>query len=122
MTVDVPAVTAAILQRWAAAVLARQVAGCGASYLTVAGQEQPAFCLFSCRAFPVVTGSVQAGERRVRNLLWVVEKEPDVGGLWVCDVEELVADLFQPKSPNLQLRNWFRNVNTPDELLLAEAG
>ena len=122
MPVDVPMVPAALLKRWASAVVARAAAGCRASFLTVAGHEQPAFCLLHRHALPVIVRAVDEGERKLRNLLKTVEAEPEFGWLWVCSVEELVADLLHPEYPGVQVENWFHNVNTPDELLLAEAG
>lgn len=86
LPVDVPMMPAAVLHRWAHAVVNRGGEGCGASYLTAMGREHPAFCLLHRRALPVITKALEAGERKLRNLLWTVETDPKVGWLWVCDV------------------------------------
>ncbi len=119
--VDVPLMPALLLRRWAQGVLEREQDGCGASFLTVAGQDHPAFCMLRANALPATTQAVESGERRLRNLLWALEAE-GAGWLWVCNAEELAGDLLHPEYPHLQLGNWFLNVNTPDELLLAEIG
>ena len=118
--VDVPLAPAELLRRWAAAVLANPE--CAISYLVAGGSEQPTFCLLRTECLRAVSEAVEDGERRVRNLFWVVESVGRGRMLWVCDAEDLAGALLDNEYPNLQIANWFKNVNTPDEHLFAEAG
>ena len=116
--IDVPLVPGRLLQRWAAAVTAR--ADCSASYLEVLGVEQPAFCLLRPEYASALSQAVEDGERRVRTLFWTIEALDPYRALWRCDVETLVHGLVDPACPLAYLENFFRNVNTPEELLDAE--
>lgn len=122
MPVDVPLVPAAFLRLWTHAVLSKSASGCGCSFLTVAHTEQPAFCLLGKEALPVVAEAVQSGERRLRNLFRALEQAEDGTWLWVCDVEQEADALLHREDLHLQVENWFRNINTPEDLLEAEAG
>lgn len=116
--VDVPLVPGELLRRWAEAMLATPE--CGASSLKAGGDEQPAFCMWRADALSVVSEAVEDGERRVRNLLWVMEAGPRP--LSIYEAESIARDLVQAAYPHLQVSNWFMNINTPDDLLFAEAG
>ncbi len=65
--------------------------------------------------------AIEAGERKLRSLLWTLEQRQDGEWLWVWNVDELAADLLHPEYPDVQLSHWFRNINTPEEWLDAEA-
>lgn len=120
--VDVPVVSPSFLRLWAEAVLVQAGRGCGVSSLVVTHREQPAFCMLRRSSLPVITKAIDAGERRLRYLLATLEGEGDGGWMWACDAGQLAEGLLDPKYSNLQLENWFRNVNTPDELQEAESG
>ena len=120
--VDVPLVSADFLRRWAEATLARAEMGCGVSSLLTSGEEQPAFSLMRRGYFPVLEQVVSGGERRLRNALSALEQDGREGWLWLAEAQEVAGDLLDTEYPNLQLQNWFTNLNTPDELLITEAG
>ncbi len=122
LPVDVPVIPAALLKLWATAVVDQGRSGCVASYLTNGDDEQPALCLLKRTVMPEILEAVEAGERKLRNLLWAVEAGSHAGYLWRWDVAELGAKLLDCEYPCSQLENWFRNVNTPDDLLFAEIG
>ncbi len=124
MPVDVPLVPAALLRRWAESVLDRAADGCAASFLLAGGEEQPAFCLLQRDCLPPLSCALEDGERRLLNLIGAIEQETakEKRWLWVCKVGDLAGDLLDMQFPHVQEANWFRNVNTPDELLDAESG
>lgn len=116
--VDVPLVPLELLRAWVAAVVEQQSAGCVASYLLVNKQRQPAFCLMRRECFGSVTRAVERGERRLDDILMIIDNDEEVGSLWVCDA----AKFALKSSPSyLDLEYWFSNVNTPQELVEAEA-
>ena len=116
--VDVPLVPAKLLRQWAEAVLPEPL--CEASYLAADGREQPIFCLLRPAHLSRVNEALAGGESRVRNLFWIIEASGTGRALWVCDAGEVAGALLDPEYPQLQIANWFRNVNTPDELSDAE--
>lgn len=120
--VDVPMMPTDLLRRWAKTVLALEKSGCGASFLSLWGREQPAFCMLHQSAFAPVLEAIASGERKLRNLYPTSKTAPGEGWLWVCEAEELTADMLHPEYPHQQLSTWFCNLNTPDELLQAEIG
>ncbi len=120
--VDVPLVNKALLRRWAEGTLAQAEAGCGLSSLSVGEEAQPAFCMMRRGYRAAVTSCISDGERRVRTLLGIVEHSDPEAWMWMCDAEEIMQDLLHPEYPNLQVANWFRNINTPEEHLDAEIG
>jgi molybdopterin-guanine dinucleotide biosynthesis protein A len=117
LPVDVPLVPAQLLQNWATAVLEEGLAGCGASYLLVNGQRQPAFCMLRRECYPSVTRAIEGGERRLDEILMSVDDDEGAGSLWVCDASRFAG---KPDVPSLDLEFWFSNVNTPRELAEAE--
>ncbi len=122
MPVDVPLVPARFLRTWVEEALSRAGAGCGMSSLLLSNREQPAFCLIRREYDQVVNQIVRDGERKIRNLLGALEQDGTAGWMWLGDAEEIARDLLDPEYPDLQLTNWFANVNTPDELLETEVG
>ena len=120
--VDVPLIPALLLRRWAEGTLQHAAEGCSLSTLLAGEREQPAFCMMRRSASPAVRAAVSDGERKVRRLLGVVEHAEPGAWMWMCDAEEVGRDLLSPDSPDLQVANWFRNVNTPEEHFDAEVG
>jgi molybdopterin-guanine dinucleotide biosynthesis protein A len=110
--VDVPLVPSALLRLWCEAVMERGADGCVASYLTVDGDRQPAFCLMKRDCVAGVMAAVERGERRLARVLASL----DGGGcrLLICDAALFAAEI-------LDVGRWFVNVNTPEELAEAKA-
>jgi molybdenum cofactor guanylyltransferase len=115
--VDVPLVPEELLRSWVAAVIEEGGAGCGVSFLRVNKEKQPAFCAILREGLGSVAAALERGERRLADILASLD-EDGKGRLWACDAES-----FAPKiSPTyLNMERWFCNVNTPQELLEAEA-
>lgn len=118
MPVDVPLVPLELLRAWGTAVVEQQPAGCVGSYLLVNKHRQPAFCLMRRECFGSVTLAIERGERRLDDILMSIDNDEGVRSLWVCDA----ANFALKSSPSyLDLEYWFSNVNTPQELVAAEA-
>ena len=115
--VDVPLVPLEVLRTWVAAVIEQKAAGYGASCLVLNQQRQPAFCMMRRECYGSVTLALERGERRLDDILMSLDKDKEVGGVWVCDV----AKLAYTSNPYLDRKLWFSNVNTPQELVEAEA-
>jgi molybdenum cofactor guanylyltransferase len=116
--VDVPLVPLEALRSWSAAVVEQKAAGYGASCLLVDQQRQPAFCMMQRECYGSVTFALERGKRRLDDILMSIDKDEEVGGLWVCDVAELA---YTSNPAYLDRKLWFSNVNTPQELAEAEA-
>jgi molybdenum cofactor guanylyltransferase len=116
--VDVPLVPLEVLRTWVAAVIEQQAAGYGASCLLVNQQRQPAFCMMRRECYGSVTLALERGERRLDDILINLDKDKEVGGVWVCDVTKLA---YTPNPTYWDRKFWFSNVNTPQELVEAEA-
>lgn len=114
--VDVPLVPVQLLHNWATAVLERGLAGCGASYLLVNQQRQPAFCMIRRECYASVAQAIERGERRLDEILMSIDND-GAEWLWSCD-----ASHFAPETnpAALDLEFWFSNMNTPQELAEAE--
>ena len=112
--VDVPLVPAELLRRWAASAMDT---GAVASYLLVAGAEEPAFALVKSEALAAIGRTVDAGERRV-VMLWRALEDRDDCWVWAPDAEEFGDLSGIPRETALK---WFANVNTERELAEAEA-
>jgi len=96
LPVDVPLVPVELLRGWVEAVLE---SGCGASYLVVKEQRQPAFCVMRRECLAGVSAALDRGVRRLDELLRSVA---------AAEVE-------------VEVESWFMNVNTPEDLAKAEA-
>lgn len=106
MPVDVPLVPAELLRAWAEKVIEGDQRG---SYLVAAGRVQPAFCLLPKAAYDLWRVGLDEGERRLEVLL------RRAGAL------ERSAEAARGAT-TAQVRRWFANVNTPQDLAHAERG
>jgi molybdopterin-guanine dinucleotide biosynthesis protein A len=104
MPVDVPLLPAHFLLTWAQAVLARPATR--ASYVTQAGDAHPALCLLHKECLLEVSESIEAGKRSVQDLL------NGLDGLWLAEAEQFAGPAASAE--------WFTNINTPEELVVAE--
>ena len=114
--VDVPLVPVQLLHSWATAVLERGPADCGASYLLVNQQRQPAFCMMRRECYASVAQAIECGERRLDEILMSIDND-GAEWLWSCDASKFALNPH-PVAPDLEF--WFSNVNTPQELAEAE--
>jgi molybdenum cofactor guanylyltransferase len=104
MPVDLPLLPPCFVRAWADAVLARPATR--ASHISCGSNLHPALCLLHKDCFAEVFESVEAGKRRVQSILQALE------GFWMADV----ANFADPVASE----RWLSNINTPDELALAE--
>ncbi len=111
--VDVPFVPAALLCRWAEAVLGRSADGCAGSFLRVSGDGQPAFAMLRAGGLGAVSAALDGGERRLDRLLQAAATGAG-GELWVAEAECFVGAAGAAEAAGL-----FRNLNTPGEFLVA---
>ena len=102
--VDVPLVPGELLRRWAERVVGRD--DVAVSTLRC-GRDQPAFCMLRGACRERFSEAVEGGERRLGVLL----EEASEGRFWV----------YEPEVLGEQGELWFKNVNTPEDLLEAEA-
>jgi len=114
--VDVPLLPVELLRKWAVDVLEAEKAGLRASYLVTNGQAQPSICMWHPECLDTVTGSLNRGERRLKNLLDGVDFDLGAGSLAVKDA----AEYAPPGTTAEDVRRWFLNVNTPEEFAEAE--
>ncbi|MFP5266403.1 MAG: molybdenum cofactor guanylyltransferase [Acidobacteriota bacterium] len=108
MPVDAPLVPARLLRRWSEGVLARQ--GLAVSYLRCA-QSQPAFCMVRAECREKLSAGLDQGLCKLEDLLQMAGG----GRIWVCDAQDL-AEMADRRFA----AHWFTNINTPQELVLAE--
>ncbi len=104
--VDVPLLTPAFLRAWAAHVLARP--GTRASYVSRGLELHPALCLVRKECREEISNRIQAGERRVQDVLQALD------GLWIADVAEFADPV--------ESTHCLTNINTREDLVTAEAG
>ncbi|HEV2576509.1 MAG TPA: molybdenum cofactor guanylyltransferase [Acidobacteriaceae bacterium] len=110
--VDVPLVPADLLRMWAAQVLRepRVVVG----HLYVFG-DQPAFCMIRSGCGQAFTAALETGERKLARLF---DRLVQSGGVHrVYSVRELYGAGYPGDEV---LRRMFMNVNTPEELAIAQ--
>ena len=122
LPVDVPRLPAALLRRWAVAVLAREDVGCRLSYLRLGDQRHPALCLLHRDCLRSVTEAIGDHVHKLSVAFDRVQLDLGEGTVWVCDAEVLLAEDLSPEQlPGAaEWAAWFGNVNTPEELALAE--
>ncbi len=115
--VDVPLVPVGLLHRWCEETL--RVGKC-VSYLGMGGRMQPAFCLLQRDRLAAFTRVLNGGERRLEVLL---NRSADADGYasWVYDEHELYGRIEDRAPREETLERWFLNVNTPQDLVEAEA-
>lgn len=121
--VDVPLVPMELLRGWLETLGKEQSVGCGASYLLVNRERQPAFCAMRRTCLPSVTAALDRGERRLANLLKTIEDDDRAGWLWACEASRFVpkATAMHLEDMSLDVEHWFVNMNTPEELAEVES-
>lgn len=112
--VDVPLVPVRLLRVWVEHVLEDE-RGSSGSYLMVEQRVQPTFCLLAKECLPAWSEALDQGERRLEMLLGRAR----VPGRYAAS--PVAATTYAPQATPLQMRCWFSNVNTPQELADAEA-
>ncbi len=105
LPVDLPRMSAELLRLWMAVVLDREEVR--ASYMECAGDWHPALCLVHRECLPVFRAALDGGDRKLTRIFKGLETR-----LLVVDAEVLLPGA----------ERFFANVNTPEELALAEAG
>jgi molybdopterin-guanine dinucleotide biosynthesis protein A len=116
--VDVPLVPEELLRRWAEDGLRRSTSKYfGGSYLTADDVDQPAFCLLPRGSRMLVTKQLDAGERRLLKILDGITPAGTIRSVTPVRAEELCGLVPATK---LQIETWFANVNTRNELEVAE--
>jgi molybdopterin-guanine dinucleotide biosynthesis protein A len=113
--VDVPLVPAELLRLWAEQTLSASARGPSGSYLTVEREAQPAFCMLSRQSLPAWTDALEHGERRLELLLGRARVPGRYGAAPVDALQ------YAPEASPMQMRRWFSNVNTPQDLEEAES-
>jgi molybdopterin-guanine dinucleotide biosynthesis protein A len=108
--VDVPLVPGNLLRRWAEAVLAKD--GVAVSHLYFE-RDQPAFCMLRRECGQRFSAGLEDGERRLGVLL----ERASEGSKWVYQVDSGDEEGRAVE----ETRRWFANVNTPEDLIQAEA-
>ncbi len=114
--VDVPLVPAALLRRWAHAVLEREASGVQLSFLCAGGHRQPTFCLLQHTCADAVTAAIDRGALKLGTVFAEVAAQCGPGSLWVVDAESFAAT--DTTGPDVEA--CFSNVNTPADLLALE--
>jgi molybdenum cofactor guanylyltransferase len=115
--VDVPLVPQELLRSWGEAVIEKGEVGCGVSYLLVNGQREAAFCMVRRAGLGSVSAALERGERRLDGVLASVDEDDKVW-LWACDAARFGVG---GGATEVETEYWFSNVNTPEELVEAEA-
>ena len=113
--VDVPLVPMEFLRLWVEEALRVQMS---VSFVGVLG-KQPAFCLLQRERQATFSRLLDKGERRLEPLLNSTA-EADEYASWMYDERDLYGypDYRGPDQDTLA--RWFLNVNTPEELMIAE--
>jgi molybdopterin-guanine dinucleotide biosynthesis protein A len=111
--IDVPLVPAELLRLWVEEALRVNMS---VSYLGVQG-KQPAFCLLQRDRQPTFSRLLDEGERRLQALL-IRTAETDGHASRMYDER----DLYSSDVPSEEtLVHWFLNINSPEDLALAES-
>jgi molybdenum cofactor guanylyltransferase len=113
--VDAPLVPMEFLRLWAEEALRVQMS---VSFLGILG-KQPAFCMLQRERQATFSRLLDKGERRLEPLLNLTA-EADEYASWIYDERDLYGypDYRGPDQDTLA--RWFLNVNTPEELMIAE--
>jgi len=114
--VDVPLVPAELLRRWAGEIVALGGSGMGASFLMSSAGRESAFCMVRRDCIAKMHAAIESGVRRLDELLLSIEgNEVDS---WV--EARSLGQYAEGKPSEQQIEMWFSNVNTPNDLALAE--
>lgn len=113
--VDVPLVPAELLRQWAQQTLNVGQRGPSGSYLTVELQAHPTFCILSRQCLAAWRDALNHGERRL-ELLLARARVPGRYGAAPVDAAQ-----YAPDATPHQMRRWFSNINTPEDLEGAES-
>jgi len=124
--VDVPLVPGELLQRWAERVInanedVEAVEAMGplvGDRLKVLGRSQPAFCILRQEVLATVSSALDRRERRLETIFEATRWDLGVAAMVEMDAAEIYVDR-RPTSEDLE--RWFLNVNTPEDLEVAEA-
>lgn len=108
---DVPIIPAWLLRVWVQDVIEGESSG---SYLVAEGRPEPAFCILRREVLPMWTEMLDRGERGLEHLLGRVQAPGRHAASGV-----MVAE-YAPRTTSLQMKLWFSNVNTPQELAKTE--
>ena len=112
MPVDVPLVPAELLRMWAAQVLREPRVVVGHLY---AFGDQPAFCMIRGGCAGAFTAALETGERKLARLF---DRLVQGGGVHrIYSVRELYGAGYPGDE---SLRKMFMNVNTPEDLAIAQ--
>jgi molybdenum cofactor guanylyltransferase len=111
MPLDVPLVPAWLLQMWAKAVIHNDTDATSGSYLVVEERPEPAFCILRQEMLLMWTEMLDQGERRLEHLLGRARAPGR------HTVSGNAARQYAPQATLLQIKHWFSNVNTPEELV-----
>lgn len=114
--VDVPLVPVDLLRRWVEEAMG---VGMTVSYLGIGG-KQPAFCLLKRERRDAFSRLLDGGERRLEVLLNGAAAA-DGYSSWMYDEVELFGRAEGGLPNEETLERWFKNVNTPEDLVEAEA-
>lgn len=113
--VDVPLVPVRLLRVWAEHVLEAGEKGPSGSYLTVEQRAHPTFCVLARASLAAWSDALDHGERRLEPLLGRARVPGRYGA------SPVAATVYAPRATPLQMRCWFSNVNTAQDLVDAEA-
>jgi molybdopterin-guanine dinucleotide biosynthesis protein A len=100
---DLPLMRVELLRRWGEAVLSRE--DVQASYLVCGDEWHPAVCMVRRGCLPLFQAELDAGDRKLMRIFGKLDE-----GLLVLEASELMGDV----------ERCFTNVNTPEELRVAE--
>lgn len=113
--VDVPLVPGELLLKWAEDVMGLGKNGMEASFLLSKAGRESAFCMVRRDCSVRVSAEIDHGVRRLDELLLSI----NVGDSWV--EPRALGRYAEFKPSELEVEIWFTNVNTPNDLEVAEA-
>lgn len=124
--VDVPLVPGGLLRRWAERVIAANedaeaVEAMGplvGDRLKVLGRSQPAFCILRHEVLATVSSALDRGERRLEAIFDATRWDLGVAAVVEMEAGEIWVDR---RPASVELERWFLNINTPEDLVEAEA-
>jgi len=115
--VDVPLVPGELLRRWAEEVISLGGNGMGASFLLSKTGREPAFCMVRRDCGTRLSMVIRQRVRRLDEVLLGIDGNE--GDSWV---EGRSLARYAARIPSeLEIERWFLNVNTPNDLAVAEA-